>query len=407
MPDPDTPASDAPLAGLTIIEMATFVAGPSAGLTLAQLGADVVRIDPLGGAVDLTRWPLAANGESLYWTSLNRGKRSVTIDVRSEPGRDLVRRLVTAPGADRGIFIDNAAGQDWLAWSELSHLRSDVIHVHIEGHRDGRPAVDYTVNAEVGVPLITGPSDQTTPVNHVLPAWDLLCGMSAVTAVLAALRRRDRTGQGSRIEIALADIALAGVANLGWLSEAEITDRTPQGNNLYGSYGNSFATGDGHHVMVVALTPNQWNSLVTVTGAGEAIEALRIAHDVDFVRDEASRYLLRDEIAAAFAPWFAARDRAAVAAELAAARVLWAPYRTLREAAAAMDGPLEHIEQPGIGTVISAASPLRWNGVDLMNSAAPRLGADTVTTLQNLAGVDDTELAQLLTAGIVAAADDG
>jgi 2-methylfumaryl-CoA isomerase len=394
------------LAGLTIIEMATFVAGPSAGMTLAQLGADVVRIDPLGGAVDINRWPLASNGRSLYWSALNRGKRSVTIDVRSEPGRDLVRRLIAAPGPDTGIFLDNASGQEWLSWPELSRLRPDLIHVHIEGHRDGRPAVDYTVNAEVGVPLITGPADYTPPINHVLPAWDLLCGMSAVAALLAALRRRDRTGAGSRIDIALADIALAGVANLGWLSEAAESDvdRLRQGNNLYGSYGNSFATGDGRHVMVVALTPNQWTSLVAVTGTGETINALEVEHGVDFVRDESARYLHRDAIATAFAPWFAGRDVTAVAAELTGARVLWAPYRTLREAADAMAGPLQRIDQPSIGSVISAESPLRWHDLTLPNKSAPQLGADTVSTLKALAGIDDNELTRLVADGVLAGA---
>jgi 2-methylfumaryl-CoA isomerase len=404
--DPDTAASRAPLAGLTIIEMATFVAGPSAGMTLAQLGADVVRIDPIGGAVDVTRWPLAANGRSLYWSALNRGKRSVTIDVRNEPGRELVRRLISAPGPDAGIFIDNASAQDWLSWAELSRVRADLIHVHIEGHRDGRPAVDYTVNAEVGVPLITGPKDYSPPVNHVLPAWDLLCGMSAVAALLAALRRRDRTGEGSRIDIALADVALAGVANLGWLSEAAQSDvdRVRQGNNLYGSYGNSFVTGDGRHVMVVALTPNQWKSLVTVTGADAAIDAVATSHGVDFVRDESARYSFRDEIATAFAPWFAGRDYPAVAAALTDARVLWAPYRTLREAAGAMEGPLQRIDQAGIGKVISAESPMRWQDIPPINAPAPALGADTVTTLKALAGIDDDELSRLVATGVVAGA---
>lgn len=408
MADPGTAPGESPLAGLTVVEMATFVAGPSAGLTLAQLGADVVRIDPIGGAVDVNRWPLASNGRSLYWTSLNRGKRSVMIDVKTDAGRDVVRRLITAPGPDRGIFVDNAGGQDWLGWAELSALRADLIHVHIEGHRDGRAAVDYTVNAEAGVPLITGPSDHPEPVNHVLPAWDLLCGMSAVAALLAAVRRRDRTGEGSRIDIALADIALAGVANLGWLSEAVAgVERTPQGNSLYGSYGDSFATGDGRHVMVVALTPGQWRSLVAVTGTGDAIAALAAAHDVDLGRDESARYRLREPIAAVLAPWFAARDHAAVAAELSAGRVLWAPYRTLGEAAAAMAGPLHHLDQPGIGTVISAESPLRWDGVVATNRPAHALGADTLATLEELAGIDATELAALVEAGTVSGAADG
>jgi 2-methylfumaryl-CoA isomerase len=221
-----------------------------------------------------------------------------------------------------------------------------------------------------------------TPVNHVLPAWDLLCGMTAVTAVLAALRRREQTGEGSRVDIALADVAMAGVANLGWLSEAAAgVERPRNGNAIYGSYGESFSTSDGAHVVVVALTPSQWRSLVGMTGTADAIAALASSVGVDFERDEAARYLQRRELAAIFAPWFAARTRREVETELTAARVLSAPYRDFREAAARGGGPLVSLDQPGVGSVISAESPMRWTGLDLRNEPAHALGADTDAVL--------------------------
>jgi 2-methylfumaryl-CoA isomerase len=392
-----------PLSGVVVIEMATFVAGPSAGVALAQLGADVVRIDPLGGAVDINRWPVDAAGNSWYWTSLNRGKRSVTIDTRSDAGRDLVTRMICAPGADRGIFVDNAVGQQWASWPVLSKRRSDLIHVHIEGHRDGRPAVDYTVNAETGVPLITGPAGDDRPVNHALPAWDLLTGQYVVTAVLAALRQRDRTGAGAEVSIALADVALAAVAGLGWFSEARhaAVDRERQANHIYGSYGAEFATADGQHVMVVALTPRQWSSLVAVTRSTETIRAIETALDVDFTADEAARYRLREAIAAAFEAWFAERNLETITALLDDARVLWAPYRTLRQAAQRLGGPLELIDQPGLGEAVSAASPIRWGDATGTTQPASPLGADTARTLRDLAGVSDSELAELAAAGVI------
>lgn len=393
-----------PLAGLTVVEIATFVAGPSAGLTMAQLGADVIRVDPLGGAVDFTRWPVTADGHSLYWTALNRGKRSVAIDLRSDAGRDVVRRMICAAGGDRGILVDNQPNASWLSWDALSALRTDLIHVHIEGHRDGRPAVDYTVNAEAGLPLVTGPEVRDAPVNHVLPAWDLLCGMSAVTAVLAALRQRDRTGEGARIDLALADVALAAVANLGWYSEAASgVERAPIGNALYGSYGDSFPTSDGRHVMVVALTPNQWRAVVSVTGTQDQVAALESMHGVDLARDEAARYEHRKALAALFGPWFAGHTSEEAAQALAGARALWAPYRSFAEAAASGDGPLTPLDQPMLGEVVSAESPLRWQGVATTNRAAPKLGADTAATLRDLAGLDDAELAELVAAGVIGA----
>jgi 2-methylfumaryl-CoA isomerase len=202
--------------------------------------------------------------------------------------------------------------------------------------------------------------------------------MYAVTAVLTALRRRDQTGEGSRIDIALADVALAGVANLGWLTEAAAgVERPRTGNAIYGSYGDSFATSDGEHVVVVALTPAQWRALVAVTGTADAVEALAAAAGVDLERDEAARYVHRHEIAAMLAPWFAGQTRASAEAALSEARVLFAAYRDLREAAARGGGPLVPLDQPGIGTVVSAESPMRWHDLELRNEAAPELGADT------------------------------
>src|ERR1700719_512248 len=166
-------AAEPPLRGLRVVECASYVAGPTGGLTLAQLGAEVTRIDPLGGGNDHRRWPVAPSGESYYWASLNKGKRSVAVDLRSAEGRDLVVALITAPGPDRGLLIDNVVGRPWLAHDALEEKRPDLIHLRVQGHPDGRPAVDYTVNAGVGVPQITGPRAMTAPVNHVLPAWDL------------------------------------------------------------------------------------------------------------------------------------------------------------------------------------------------------------------------------------------
>jgi 2-methylfumaryl-CoA isomerase len=127
-----------PLADLHVVECASFVAGPTGGMTLAQLGADVVRIDPLGGGSDLHRWPVAPSGAGYYWASLNTGKRSVAVDMRSDEGRELVLALVTAPGPGRGILVDNVVGRRWMAPERLRERRPDLVHVRVQGHPDGR-----------------------------------------------------------------------------------------------------------------------------------------------------------------------------------------------------------------------------------------------------------------------------
>ena len=190
--------SPGPLSGLRIVEVSSFVAAPLCGLTLSQLGAEVIRIDPIGGASDYNRWPVTDKGESIYWTGLNKGKRSLSVDMRAERGQELIRRLVTAPGPGGGILVTNAGGRKWMSHDSLAQLRSDVITLEILGRRDGSPGVDYTVNAALGFPQITGPADYAGVVNHALPAWDVACGLYAALSITAAVRQRDSTGHGSR-----------------------------------------------------------------------------------------------------------------------------------------------------------------------------------------------------------------
>ena len=167
------------LGGLRIVEISAFVAAPLGGATLAAMGADVIRVDPPGGGVDIGRWPLH-RGRSLYWAGLNQGKRSVTIDMRQDSGQEKVAKLITAPGEGGGIFLTNLPVLGWNSYDTLKKLRGDLIMVVITGNRDGSAAVDYTVNAALGFPFVTGPEDAEGPVNHVLPAWDAMTGTKSV-----------------------------------------------------------------------------------------------------------------------------------------------------------------------------------------------------------------------------------
>lgn len=391
-----------PLEGLGVVECASFVAGPTGGMTLAQLGASVIRIDPIGGGPDYGRWPAADGGAgaSYYWASLNKGKRSIVIDLRSDEGRELVLALATAPGKDRGVLVDNIVGRRWMANDVLVGRRPDLIHVRVQGYPDGRPAVDYTVNAEVGIPQITGSEEGAAPVNHVLPAWDLITGMSVSTAVLAALYQRSNNKRGVYCELALSDVALAGVANLGWLSEAAERgrERPRHGNHVYGSFGVDFACSDGERVMVVALTPGQWNSLVSVSGTEEVFTALEKALDTDLT-SETERYRLRDTIAAVLTPWFQTRDSDTVEAELNAARVLWGRYQGMTLVAGEHNTGthplLADLPLPAGPTGITARSPMRWDGHYGEPGNAPQLGRETDHVLAEVLGLSQSEISAL------------
>ncbi len=154
------------LAGLRVVELSAYVATPLCGLTLAQLGADVVRVEPLGGAADRTRWPLADSGTSLYWSGLNKGKRAVAVDLESEADRRRVADLIVDGGPC--VVVTNTERHADLGYAALSERRPDLIHVLLTGRADGGAAVDYTVQAATGFPLLTGTGPE--PVNHVVPA---------------------------------------------------------------------------------------------------------------------------------------------------------------------------------------------------------------------------------------------
>ena len=354
------------LEGMRVVEISSYIAAPLAGLTLAQLGADVIRVDPLGGTPDRTRWPLAPSGASLYWQGLNRGKTSIEADFRTDEGRDLVRRVIVESGPDGGIVVTNAGGRGWLADEELRRIRPDLIHVQIQGTHDGRTAVDYTVNAAVGFPMVTGADGSSELVNHVLPAWDVACGLYTANAVLAAERRRSRTGEGALLTIALEDVALATASNLGFLAEAELgVDRQRIGNHLYGGFARDFTTSDGNRIMLVVLTPRHWDDLVALCGVGDVFRRIEGEHGVDLHRD-ADRYAHRIELAVAIEPWFAARTLAQAAEGLGGTSIVWSVYQRFVDRVEALDAnPMfSVVDDPGIGRVHAAGSPIVGVGAD-------------------------------------------
>ncbi len=377
----------APLAGVRVVEISSFVAVPLAGMTLATLGAEVVRIDPAGGPADAGRWPLTGSGESIYWAGLNRGKRSMAVDMRSAEGRALVVRLIEAAG----VFITNAAGRQWHSYQTLSARRPDLVHLEVLGRADGGTAVDYTVNAATGFPLVTGPVDHCGPVNHVLPAWDVSCGLYAALAVLAALRRRDATGLGSAVRLPLDDVALATAANLGYLGEVLLNgeQRPRLGNAVYGQYGQDFASSDGHWFMVVALTPRHFDDLTDLTGTRTAVAAAAEALGVDFA-DEGTRYRHRDLLSGLFGPWFARHTADEIDAALTPSSVLWERYRDFAEVAHSprvQHNPLFAVlDQPRIGRYLAPGLPMTVDGAHPRASGAPALGEDTAAVVAEWLG---------------------
>jgi len=391
-----------PLAGVRIVEISSFVAVPLAGMTLHQLGAEVVRVDPVGGAADYNRWPVTPDGASIYWAGLNKGKRSVAADIRSAEGQDLVQRLI----AGSGVLITNVAGRKWHSYETLTRLRPDLIHVEVSGRADGGTGVDYTVNAGIGFPLVTGPADLATPVNHVLPAWDVTCGIYTALAVVTALRHRDATGEGQQVSIPLENVALATAGNLSFLTEVMVngTERERIGNSIFGQYGQQFTSSDGGSFMIVALTNRHFRDLCETTGTADAVAALAKTLDADFT-DEGERYRHRESLSGLFTEWFAAHTAGEITAALSATSVLWERYRSFAEVVdddRVRANPLfTPLQQPRIGEYLAPGLPLSINGDYPKAVAAPALGDDTAGVLAEWLGLSEDDIAALTESGTV------
>lgn len=397
------------LKGMRVVEGSAFVAVPLAGMTLAQMGADVIRFDRIGGGLDAKRWPIAPSGESLFWAGMNKGKRSIAVDMKSAEGRELITRVITAPGEDAGLFLTNLRVRGWMDHETLSRHREDLIMVTLMGDRRGNPQVDYTVNPALGIPDITGPEGHADPVANALPAWDLVAGNMVVSSLLAAERHRLRTGEGQDVELSLKDVAAATLGHLGMIGDAVVNEgaRGKSGNALYGAYGQDFLCSDGKRIMVIGLTARQWAGLVKVTATGDDMASLAANTGLD-LQEEGVRWKLRHHITEVLKPWFAGRTSAQVALAFDGAGVTWSQFRTIKEAVAedvdlSPDNPMfEKLHQPGLGTFAVPSAPMTFSCHARKPAAkAPALGAHTEEILGDVVGMDDAEIARLFDTGVV------
>lgn len=398
------------LTGMRVVEASAFIAAPYAGLVLGQMGVDVIRIDPIGGGLDFRRWPVTADGSSLYWTGLNKGKRSITLNVRDPEGREIAQELMAQPGDGNGFVLTNLPARGWLDYETLKGKRDDIVMMNITGNRDGSVALDYTVNAAAGFPGVTGPQSQTRPVNHVMPVWDVVAAMSAAQGILVAERRRRETGEGQFMQIALSDTAFATLSHLGLIGEVQINgdERPSLGNHVYGTYGQDFETADGRRVMITAFTARHWNALVGATGTAGKMAQVADLFDLDLAREE-DRYAARETITAVLRPWFMERGLAEVRAALDAAGACWGPYQSFAQAVAedprvSTDNPMfDDIDQPGIGRLLAAGGMIDFsNAPRTPVQPAPVLGQHTDEVLADVLGLSSGRIGELHDRGVAA-----
>ncbi len=392
------------LDGLQIIEASSFVASPTAGLYCAQFGAEVIRVDQINGGPDYHRWPVNEANDSLYWENLNRAKKSVALDLSRPEGRALLQALVQATGQ----LITNFPAEGFLAHEKLAEGRADLVTVRIMGWPDGAPALDYTVNNAVGYPMMTGPGP--APVNHVLPAWDLLSGAYAAFAMLAAIRRREQMGEGSEVRIPLSDVAIGTVSNLGGIAEVlhSNTNRPRLGNAVYGLFGRDFVTKDGVRSMIVVVTHRQWAGLLTALGVSEAVHRIEAERGVSFAQDDGLRFEHRDALFPIFEQAVGALDHAMMSEMLNAAGIVHSAYKTMFDAAhdarlvgsnpifSAFDTNPSGFAYPAAGAFGTIPQLSRGDA-----KPAPRNGQHSEEVLSTQLGLSSGEVARLIDSGII------
>ncbi len=398
------------LSGLSVVEVSSFVASPSAGLYCAQFGADVIRVDQIGGGQDFRRWPITEARDSLSWENLNRAKQSLALDLSRPEGRELLIALTR----NVGNLITNLPAGGFLAHDKIASGRADLITVRVMGWPDGSVALDYTANAAVGYTALTGPIDDPAPVNHVLPAWDLLTGAYAAFALLAAVRRREQTGEGGEVRLPLTDVAMGSAANLGRVAEVlyQGHDRERLGNAVYGTIGRDFVTSDGVRLMIVAINERQWQGLVKALDLGGARARIEADCGINFAGDDGLRFTHRATIFALIEARVTRLDHAALTLLLDSHGVVHGPYRTMVEAladpqlvsanpvfTATSDNP-SGFAYPAAGAFATVPQLDRK-----VPRPAPCLGAHSEQVLGERLGLTSGEIARLIDAGIVGTAN--
>ncbi len=402
------------LSGLKIVEVSSFVASPTAGLYCAQFGAEVVRIDHKAGGLDYDRYMVTREGRSLSWENLNRAKKSVALDLQSEEGRELAAELVRQTGQ----LITNLPVNSFLSHEKLAEGRPDLVSVRIMGWGDGRQAMDFTVNAASGYPLMCGPEEwdpaTAPPVNQILPAWDFITGAYCAFSLLAGLRHRDQTGQGIEMRVPLGDVAIGTMANAGAMAEMLYrgADRERIGNAIWGAFGRDFLSRDGKRFMVAALTPKQWKATVEAFGLSEEVAALEADLGVSFLASDHQRFVNRHRLFDLFQQAADQFDYADLAARLAKAGATFERYRTMYEAAQDPDlvtnnplfGP-----SPANPSGFAYPAPRSFANLPSQQAGDPRpapyLGEHSEEVLADRLGLSSGEIARLIDRGVVATSD--
>ena len=391
MSDSPSAARQPALHGVRILDLSRVLAGPWCTMTLADLGADVIKIENPRGGDDTRAWGPFVEGESAYYLCTNRNKRSVAVDISQPEGQQLLRELVRHCDVVVENFKAGALQRYGLDYESLRQLRPDLIYCAISGYGRSSPLAeragyDYVVQAEGGLMAITGEA-RGEPMKVGVAVADLFTGMYAVQAILAAIIARRNDGQGQFIDMALFDCQLAMLANVG--SAQLVTGQEPA------RYGNAHAS-----VVPYQLLSTQDDPIVLAVGndrqfkllCEEVMEHPELAADPRFATN-AGRTQHRDALIPLLEAVLRTRPAAEWQARLASTGI---PTGTVRSVGAALASPeaaarhmVSTVQHPKLGPLKLVSSPIRLSGTPVREpSPPPLLGQHTEEVLRELLGRD-------------------
>jgi CoA:oxalate CoA-transferase len=394
-----------PLRGIRVLDLTWVLAGPFASMILGDLGAEVIKVErPPYGDVARTTGPIV-NGESCYFFSINRGKKSVCLDLKAERGRELFLRLAGLSDVLMENFTPGTMDKLGLGYDVLQKHNPRLIYSATSGFGQTgperlRPALDIVVQGMGGVMSITGEPDGP-PLRPGLSLGDIAAGLYTAIGVLAALHERERSGQGQMIDVAMLDCQIAILENafIRYFATGELPKPIGSRHPLATPF-QAFPTSDGWIVLALSWgVENQWELFCATIGRVDLIDdprfdtpALRTEHHAELepILNEAMRQKTTSE-------WLEEFD------------AIGLPCGPLNNIAQAAEQPqvvarrmLVEVEHPRIGRLKLPDTPVKLSRTPGgIKGPSPALGQDTYEVLSSLLGLSAEEMAELAAAGVI------
>lgn len=391
---------DGPLKGIRVLDLGRYQAGPRCGLVFARLGADVIKIEPPGRGDESRGNPPRVRGQSAYWVQYNSGKRSLSLNLRTEAGKEILRDLVRVSDVLIQNFRPGTIDKMGFGYDQLRALNRGIVMVNISAYgqygpyRD-RVGFDQVGQAMSGLMSLNG-EPEGNPVLVPFPLVDRITSLHAAIGALAALRERERSGEGQAIEVCLADSAYSTVEIpvSAFLGDGQIPERT--GNQYH--LANMFETSDGHVYLANYASDNIFPRLAQTIGHPEWVGDPRFA-------DRRSRHENNGICEAALVNWFLERPSSDAVAALNAADVPCAPVNTVPQSAVdphvAERDVMVEVPDPASGNIHVTGRMIKFTRSGMPVGAPPAIGEHTGAVLSELLGKSAAEIQSLRDQGVV------